>query len=147
MEVIAGMTLMTMLMVPTLGLLTASARIWRQFESGHDSVAMRQSTIQDVASRLDGAIRILSNAGTQIQYQAIAGDTQRLYQRGNQIFWEHAGRTDLIGDGIGALSFRQYLRGSTAMQGEVVEIRLQNATGSNVANAISSSLVWIKPTI
>lgn len=147
MEVIAGMALMTILMVPMTGLLTASGRIWRQFESGHGSIAARQSTIQEIGSRLDGAIRVLSISGTQIRFQGKAGDTQRLYLRRNQIFWEHAGQTDLIGEGVGTLRFRQLARGANAIQGELLEIRLQNASGSNVANLESTYLVWVKPVV
>jgi hypothetical protein len=147
MEVIAGMALLTILMVPTIGLLTASGRIWRQYEVGHGSIAARQSTIQEIRNRLDGAIRILSASGTQVRFQGKAGDNQRLYQRGNQIFWQHAGRTDLIGEGVGTLRFRQLARGRTPIQGELLEIRLQNASGSNVANIESTCLVWIKPIV
>lgn len=147
MEVIAGMALMTILMVPMTGLLTASGRIWRQFESGHGSIAARQSTIQEIGNRLDGAIRVLSVSGTQIQFQGRAGDNQRLYQRGNQIFWQHAGLTDLVGEGVGTLQFRQVARGANAIQGELLEIRLQNVGGSNVANLESTYLVWVKPTV
>lgn len=138
---------MTILMVPMTGLLTASGRIWRQFESGHGSVAARQSTIQEIGIRLDGAIRVLAVRGTQIRFQGRAGDNQRLYQSGNQILWEHAGRTDLIGEGVGTLQFRQLARGSNAIQGELLEIRLQNVAGSNVANLVSTYLVWVKPVV
>jgi len=145
MEVIAGVSLMTLLMVPMTGLLTASGRIWRQFESGHGSVAARQSTIQEIGNRLEGAIRVLSVRGTQLRFQGKAGDNQRLYQRGNQIIWERAGRTDLVGEGVGTLRFRQLARGTNPIQGELLEIRLQNARGSGVANLESTYLVWIKP--
>ncbi len=147
MEVIAGVALMTILMVPMTGLLTASGRIWRQFESGHGSVAVRQSTILEIGNRLDGAIRVLSASGTQLRFQGKAGDNQRLYQRGIQIFWEHAGRTDLVGEGVGTLRFRQVARGANTIQGELLEIRLQNARGSNVSNLESTYLVWIKPVV
>ena len=147
MEVIAGVALMTILMVPMTGLLTASARIWRQFESGHGSIAARQSTIQEIGNRIDGSIRVLSISGTQIRFQGKAGDNQRLYQSGNQILWQHAGRTDLIGEGVGTLQFRQMARGANAIQGELLEIRLQNVGGSNVANLTSTYLVWIKPIV
>ena len=147
MEVIAGIALMTILMVPMTGLLTASSRIWRQFESGHGSIAARQSTIQEIGNRLDGAIRVLSISGTQLRFQGKAGDNQRLYQRGDQIYWQHAGQTDLIGEGVGTLGFRQLARGANAIQGELLEIRLQNVSGSNVANLQSTYLVWVKPVV
>ncbi len=147
MEVIAGITLMTMLMVPTMGLLTASARIWRQFESGHGSVAARQATIQDIGNRVDGAIAVVSASGTQMRFRAKAGDNQRVYQSGTQVFWEHGGRADLIGEAVGSLSFRRLLQGPTSLQGELVEVRLQNSNGSNVTNTQSTCLVWVKPTI
>jgi hypothetical protein len=147
MEVIAGISLMTILMVPMTGLLTASGRIWRQFESGHGSVAARQATIQEIGLRLDGAVRVLSTTRTQIRFRAKAGDNQRLFQRGTQIFWEHAGQTDLVGEGVGTLRFRQVARGTNPIQGELVEIQLQNAAGSNVSNLQSTYLVWIKPIV
>jgi hypothetical protein len=147
MEVIAGMTLMALLMVPTVGLLTASTRIWRQFETGHGSVAVRQATIQDISQRLEGATRVLSVSGAQLRFRGMAGDNQRLYQRGNQVLWQHAGRNDLIGEGVGALRFRQIQRGPSALQGELIEVRLDNVAGSNIANTQSTCLVWVKPVI
>ena len=147
MEVIAGMALVTILLVPMVGLMTASGRIWRQFESGHESIAARQATIQEISNRLDGAIRVISVTGTQISYQGKAGDYQRLYLTGNQVFWQHAGQTDLIGEGVGTLRFRQLSRGPSPIQGELVEIQLQNLNGSNVADAASTCLVWVKPVV
>ena len=86
MEVIAGMTLMTMLMVPTMGLLTASARIWRQFESGHGSVAVRQATIQDIGNRIDGAIAVVSASEHKCDSVRRRGITNAFIKAGHKSF-------------------------------------------------------------
>lgn len=147
MEVIAGLTLTTLLMVPMLGLLRASHQIWRQFETGHGSIAVRQATIQEVQRRLDGATRVLAANGTQIRFVARGGDNQRIYLNGSRVFWQHAGVNELLADGVSGLRFRRLAQGATAALGELYEIRVQNLRGSNVADTTSLATAWIRPSI
>lgn len=146
-EVVIGLTLTTMLLVPVVGLMAASSRIWRQFESGHGSVASRQIAIQEIGNRLRNASQVLSVSASQIRFRSLAGDVQQVFQRGRQIYWQHAGTNDLIADEVGALLLRQVARGSTPLQGELVEIQVQNLPQSGVANSTSRCSVWIRPAI
>ena len=147
MEVVAGLTLMTLLIVPMTGLLSASARLWRQFESGHGSVSNRQTAVLAISDRLRGASKILAISNRQVRFQSEAGDAQRIYQSRDQIFWEHAGRTDLVSENVGGLQMRQIASGRTPSEGSLLEIRVQNTANSGVANTASSALVWVRPTI
>lgn len=146
-EVILGLILVTMLMVPAVGLMSASARIWRQFESGHGSVASRQIAMQEIGSKLRNASQVLSLSNRQIRFRSVLGDVQTITQRGSQVLWQHAGASDLIADGIGTLRLRRVARSGTPLHGEVIEIRVQNPPRSGVANSQSTSSVWIRPSI
>ena len=144
MEVIAGLVLTTLLLIPMLGLLRASGQIWRQFESGHGAVTVRQSAIQEIKRRVDGATRLVAANRTQLRFQGPAGDNQRVYQTGNQVFWQHAGLNDLIADGVGPIQFRQVSGGGSPAQGDLVEIRVANLSGTNIANGTSIGLIWLR---
>jgi hypothetical protein len=146
-EVILGLILLTMLMVPMVGLMTASGRIWRQFESGHGSVAARQIATQEIGNKLRNASQVLSVSNRQIRFRSTLGDVQTIFQRGSQVFWQHSGSRDLIADGIGALQLRQVARGGSPLLGEIIEIRLQNPPRSGVANTQSIHSVWVRPSI
>lgn len=146
-EVILGLTISVMLLVPMVGMLQASARIWRQFEGGHGAVANRQSAALEVGNRLRAATRILNLGNSRVRFQVGAGDIQTIYLQRNQILWQHAGRTDVLINGVGGLQMRQLDRGATAAQGELVEIVAQNPANSGVANTRSALVVWVKPSI
>jgi hypothetical protein len=144
MEVIAGLVLTTLLLVPMLGLLRASSQIWRQFESGHGAIAVRQSAIQEIKRRVDGGTRLVAANRTQLRFQGPVGDNQRIYQTGNRIFWQHAGLNDLIAEGVGPIQFRQVSSGGSQAQGDLVEIRVANLAGTNIANGESIGLMWLR---
>lgn len=146
-EVILGLILVTMLMVPMVGLMSASGRIWRQFESGHGNIASRQIAIQEIGKRLRNASQVLSISSRQIRFRSVLGDVQRIVQRGNQVYWQHAGADDLIADGIGGLQMRQVARSGSPLLGEVIEVQVQNAPRSGVANIQSTSSIWVRPSI
>jgi hypothetical protein len=145
MEVVVGLTLATMLLVPTISLMNASHRVWRQFESGHGAVAVRQAAIQEVQLRLDRATRLLNTSNNQVRFVSKTGENQRIYQNGNRILWQHGSASDLLAEGVGALRFRQIATGSTPDQGQLLEVRLQNSNGSNVADTTSTALFWVRP--
>lgn len=147
MEVVIGLTLVTMLLVPVVGLMSASARIWRQFEGGHGSVASRQIAVQEIGTRLRNASQVLSLSRNRIRFRASAGDVQQIFQRGSQVYWQHAGTNDLIADGVGALQLTQVNRGSSPLLGEILEIQVQNVPQSGVANSVSRCSVWVRPSI
>jgi hypothetical protein len=144
MEVIAGLVLTTLLLVPMIGLLRASGQIWRQFESGHGAVTVRQTAIQEIQRRIEGATRLVAANRTQLRFQGPAGDNQRIYQAGTNVFWQHAGQNDLIADGVGTIQFRQVANGGSPGQGDLVEVRVANVARSNVANGSSIGLVWLR---
>lgn len=144
MEVIAGLVLTTLLLVPMIGLLRASGQIWRQFESGHGAVTLRQTAIQEIQRRVDGATRLVAANRTQLRFQGSAGDNQRIYQAGTSVFWQHAGQNDLIAEGVGPIQFRQVAAGGSPDRGDLVEVRVANAAGANLANGASIGLLWLR---
>ncbi len=147
MEVIAGLTLLTLLCVPMIGLLTSSARLWRQYESGHGSVSHRQTAMQELIARLQNSSRLLSISNTQLRFQSQQGDTQRVFFNRGTLYWDHAGTRDILAENVGSVRFRRVANGGSPQLGTLIEVQLQNGSGAGVANARSSSFLWIRPTI
>ncbi len=159
-EVIAGLTLMTLLMIPMVGVMSASTRIWRQFESGHDAVAVRQSAIATLAARLRNAVDVISVSSRSIRVRSSSGEIQQFSQSGSQLIYQHGSVREVLAEGIGTLEFQSVPTGLSPQAGQLIRVRLSNPRsnlrGNSAAprsavpgpfNSASMVAVWVRPAI
>lgn len=153
-EVMAGLVLVSILYVPMFGILSASGRIWSQFESGHGAAANRQMAMQEIDRRLRKAKQIDSYRVDEIVYLDSTNikhrirRKQRLKQNGQLVFdlvrefATGAGQSEILAEDIGLL--RISLIAQTPVAGELLEIRIDNIIDPKISSprTHSSKLLW-----
>lgn len=155
-EVIAGLTLMTLLLVPMIGIMSASVRVWRQFESGHDAVAIRQSAMTTLTGRLQDAVDVVSVANRSIRVRSSSGEIQRFFQSGSQLICQRGSVREVLAEGIGTLEFRSLPTGLSPQSGHLIQVRLNNmqsnraavgTAGPSTFNSVSMAAIWVRSPI
>ncbi len=153
-EVMAGMVLVSVLFTPVFGILSASSRIWQQFESGHGSTSNRQMAMQEIDRRLSSAKAIESYRADEFTYQDGAGIKKRVFrkqrvkQNGTSVFdlvCESSSPTpqsEILAEDIGVIRVAQLA--TTPAAGELLEIRLESVVNPKVTTPRkhSSRLTW-----
>ena len=153
-EVMAGLVLVSILFVPLFGILSASSRIWGQFEGGHGATANRQMAMQEIDRRLRSAKQVDSYATDQLVYVNGSGvksritRKQRLKQNGQLVYdlvcepVTGNVQTEVLAEDIGLL--RVSLVGQTPTAGELLEIRIENIAVARISTPRrhSSRYVW-----
>lgn len=153
-EVMAGMVLVSILFTPVFGILSASSRIWQQFESGHGATSNRQMAMQEIDRRLSTAKAIESYRADEFTYQDGAGVKKRVFRKqrvkpnGTSVFdlvCESTSPTqqpEILAEDIGAIRVTQIA--TTPAAGELLEIRLENVVNPKVSTPRkhSSRLAW-----
>lgn len=153
-EVMAGLVLVSILFIPTFGILSASGRIWYQFEGGHAAIANRQMAMQEIDRRLSSGTKIESYLADEFVFSDKAGAKHRIFRRqretanGRFVFdlvqesATGANQSEILAENIGA--FRVTLISKSPKGGELLELRIENVIDPKVAtnrNA-SSRRVW-----
>ena len=153
-EVMAGMVLVSILFTPVFGILSASSRIWQQFESGHGGTSNRQMAMQEIDRRLSTAKAIESYRADEFTYQDGAGIKKRVFrkprvkQNGTTVFdlvcesSSPTPQTEILAEDIGVIRVTQIAM--TPAAGELLEIRLDNVINPKVVTprTHSSRLAW-----
>jgi type II secretory pathway component PulJ len=152
-EVMAGLVLVSILFVPMFGILSACSRIWRQFESGHGATANRQMAIQEIDRRLRSAKQLESYSTETMVYLDNAGAKnqitrkQRLKPNGQLVYdlvresLTGPAQTEVLAEEIGNLRIAMIRQ--TPAAGELLEIRIENSTGTvTTPRSHSSRYVW-----
>jgi hypothetical protein len=154
-EVLAGLTLVAILIPSTLGMLNATQRFWFQFDSGRSPVENRQAAMQELNRIVLSLDQIQSYSASDIRFRDKSGSIHRILSQprtvnGRQVFDlvdETSGGTRLLAESIGRLEV-QRLQSSGGS--ELIELRISNLPEINgptlrSGTTHSSRLVWKKP--
>jgi Tfp pilus assembly protein PilW len=153
-EVMAGLVLVSILFVPTFGILSASGRVWYQFEGGHAATTNRQMAMQEIDRRLSSATKIESYLVDEFVFADKTGAKHRILRRqrtaanGQFVFdlvqepASGAGQTETLAENIGV--FRVTLISKSPKGGELLELRIENIVDPKVTTNrnVSSRRVW-----
>lgn len=153
-EVMAGLVLVSILFVPMFGILSASGRIWSQFESGHGASANRQMAMQEIDRRLRSAKQVDSYGIDTIVYVDGTGGKNRILRQerkrpNGQLVYDlvsesltGSSQQEILAEDIGLFRITQVRK--SPVVGELLEIRIENVADprNSTPRRQSSRYVW-----
>ena len=140
-EVIASISLMTLLMIPMFAVLKSSSQVWGHFNSSHISGADRINVVNYLASTLDNATAITEVKTNRLTIVNAAGRPESVYQSGVNIFRSTDAGAQILAANVGTLQFTRLPVETSTTTGSLIQISLTgNADASNGSKQV---IQWI----
>ena len=147
-ELVVSMGLLSILMLPIIGLLATSHKVYNASNVRHDGNYARHIALDAVAARMGSAVRVVSANPSQIDVQLASGAVGRLtYSRG-VLAWRVGTSVEVLARGLANARFSVgAVAGAGPAAGELVSVEVATRGTGEPADTWSSTNVWVKPTI
>ena len=147
-ELVVSMGLMSLIMMPVIGLMATSYKVYNASSTTLDGGYARQVALDSAAMRLQFAQRVLAVGTNFGDVQMASGATARLSISGTQLTWTEGGTTQILVSGLSSARFSVGAAGrATATAGELLLIEVGSRAPGDPLETWSSTQLWIKPTL
>lgn len=147
MELVVSMGLLAMIMLPVIGLLGTTYKVYNSSSERYNGSYARQTALDTTAMLLSGASDA-TTASNRVDVRFENGTSGRLsYSRG-QLIWNFAGTSQVLVNGLTRARFTLGAApGASPTAGELLLLEVASQSREEPVETWSSTRIWIRPTI
>lgn len=145
-ELVVSMGLLTILMLPVVGLLATSYKVYNASSQRHDGNYARQTALDAAEHVLRGAEQVVAVSRGSVNVRFADGTVGRLaYSRG-RLTWTAGGASQTLADHLSDASFSVgTAAGASPSAGELLLVELATRGAGEPSDTWSNTRIWIRP--
>lgn len=141
-ELVVAMSLLMVLMLPVIGLLSTSYKVYNASSTRAGGDGSRRAALDALSLRLQSAVRTTAAASNAVTVQLANGSTARLSYAGGRLFWREGGVTQTLVAGLSNARFSVgAATGATATAGELLLVEVATRATNEPAESWSSTRI------
>ena len=146
-ELIVSMGLLSMIMLPVIGLLGTTFKVYNSSSERYNGSYTRQTALDTTAMLLAGA-EDATTTSNGVDVRFANGTTGRLSYSNGQLTWDFAGTSQVLVTGLtGARFTLGAAPGAPPTAGELLLLEVASQSPDEPVETWSSTRIWIRPTI
>jgi len=147
-ELVVSMGLLSLMMLPIVGLMATSYKVFNAGNTSRDGAYARQVALDAVSYRLQGARQVVRARSGYLEVRLLNGTTAALELTAGSLFWTEAGARQMLATGITNARFvAGTSTGATTSAGELVLIEVASQASTEPVEKWSTTTLWLRPTI
>lgn len=147
-ELVVSMGLLSLMMLPIIGLMATSYKVFNAGNTHRDGAYARQVAMDAIGVRLQGAAEVLRISPGYLEVRLSGGAAAELELAGGSLFWTEAGDRQMLATGITNARFTAGTSaGDSTSAGELVLVEVASQANSEPVEKWSSTTLWLRPTI
>ena len=145
-ELVVSMGLLSLIMLPVVGLLATSFKVYNAGCTSRDAGYARQVALDAIAFRIQAADRVINTTTTLLRLQLISGGTAELGFVNDAVTWTVGGKTEVLASGISDAKFSMgSAAGAAPTAGDLVRVEVASKVVTEPLEKWSSTTFWVHP--
>ncbi len=147
-ELVVSMGLMSLIMLPIIGLMATSYKVYNAGCTSRDGAYARQVALDAINLRLRNARNVVNATSGFLEVQLLNGGTATLEFVAGGLDWTESGIRQTLASGLTSARFNVGAgSGATPVAGDLLSIEVATKTSAEPVETWSSTTLWLRPTI
>ncbi len=147
-ELVVSMGLLSLMMLPIVGLMATSFKVYNAGNTSRDGAYARQVALDAVSFRLKGSRQVVRARSGYLEVRLLNGTTAALELVDGGLYWTEGGARQMLATGITHARFSAGTgSGATTSAGELLLIEVASQASTEPVEKWSSTTLWLRPTI